>query len=131
METTTKRSKDAPIRGGEPAWHQRQSAMAVVRWLRREARAFERMAERIERACSKQRVGSLEPAAVDVEAMRETMSQKAMRMADLVKRFSVPDRELRKILSDPENGFEIGAQGWIRLKQPQGTLDESRQRDSV
>lgn len=101
----------------ESAWRERQLTTAVVRWLRREARTFERMAKRIESAYIERQIDPLKPAPVNAEEIREAMSRKAMRMADLVRHFSVPDRELRRILSDPENGFEIGAQGWIRPRK--------------
>ncbi|HEU0046811.1 MAG TPA: hypothetical protein VFQ43_04285 [Nitrososphaera sp.] len=97
----------------------------VIGWLREQGRMYNQMADRIERNSkitpepshgdgdqkTLPNLGTITP-----EKVREVVSKKAMRIATLATRFSVPEYEVEAILDSPDSGLVRGKQGWITMK---------------
>jgi len=98
------------------------SAIEVVKWLKEQSKVFQHMAGQIEAAFSLgQPVGNTPQlpklGLVTPQDVRDAISEKSMRVADLAKRFGVHEGQIQQIIDLPENGLNMGNRGWIRLAE--------------
>jgi hypothetical protein len=93
----------------------------IASWFRSQARTFDQMADTIEKTFS----GGPMPmssavlplkAPPGIAEVREALSQKARRAADIADEFGVTKAEIERLLTDPESGVEDAGRGWWRLK---------------
>jgi len=93
----------------------------ISAWFREQAKTFLFIADTVDKTFSNMPTtpmskGSTLSETISVEAVRELVLEKSMRVATIAKHFGVPQYEVEKIVSPPENGFVKGEQGWITAK---------------
>jgi hypothetical protein len=49
------------------------------------------------------------------EAVRDYVSQKSARVADLARHFNTTENQIKVIVEDPENGLVFAERGWIKI----------------
>lgn len=97
------------------------SATEVVQWLKDQAKAFQHMATQIEAAFNLGKPPANTPqlpklAIINARDIQDAVRDKAMRVADLAKRFDVHEGHIRQIIDAPDSGLMVGDRGWIKLK---------------
>ena len=96
----------------------------IVAWFRNQARKFNEMADFVEGtfAAGLPQLGNgsskhFEIGDISAEKVREAVSRRGHRRADLARRFQVPMSRVEEIIKEPNSGLRIVKRGWVKLSE--------------